>query len=75
VYVKAFLPECQQRKAYLYGRLRHCRQLVGAEVDVGQVLVDDPVRPRHITVVLWRVFARQEILHLSLVPETNKKNT
>jgi hypothetical protein len=53
---------------YLYGRLRHCGQCVGAEVDVGQVLVDDPVGPRHITVVLWRVFARQEVLHLSLVP-------
>jgi len=57
-------------QTYLYGRLRHCRQLVGAEVHVGQVLVDDPVGPGHITVVLWRVFARQEVLHLSLVPGT-----
>lgn len=37
--------------------------------DVREVLVDDAITVRHVTAVLRRTLARQQVLHLLLVPE------
>lgn len=48
----------------LHGRLGQ-----RSRTDVREVLVDDAITVRHVTAVLRRTLARQQVLHLLFVPE------